>query len=472
LTRPLASFALLALPCAAVLAQGGGDAPGAAQDPEIEITGVYAFIGTRYDDPGAQVLNVLVQVRSFAQSGSGIVYPRFADDATYAIHVTDPVTAEPLLEYELQFSAAAPTTALKDPTSILSYGKGSELGPILVVGDTRQNYVQTFAVRRRTGGSGPGKLLAGGLLVPPPNLGPRTTPAYNDQVTGKAISGATQLAELDPYTATTLHDLPDGEAVFAGTRDEAFYADLPGIYDLLHPRVLSGNGQAGGGADAFKGATALSYAIQIPLALLPSRPYVDWLGNAASGIGVYAATRVRQSLTESTLESVSPRRPASRMGNPLLCQMLLPLRHKDGFQHSWPAGDGALASVLEEPELAQLFNQLAGTNFVEQGRGDIVSLYLPDVLRVDTTTGPVQLAGQTGFSRLSVFGGDLTAGHPGGWPNGRRPGDDVVDILFTILASGPAFAAIDLRGDNVSANDQVYNQVFPYLATPHSATNP
>jgi hypothetical protein len=247
---------------------------------------------------------------------------------------------------------------------------------------------------------------------------------------------------------------------------------LPGIYDLLHPRVLDGNGQLGGGPDAFKGSTALSYAIQIPLALLASRPYVDLFGNAASGVGVYTSTRRKQTMEESALESVAPRRPASRMGNPLLCQMLLPLRHKDDFQRSLPAGDGSFASILEEPELARLFNQIAGTSFVEQGRSDLVALYLPDVLRVDTTTGPVRLAGQTGFSRLSAFGGDLTGGHPGGWPNGRRPGDDVVDILFTILASGPAFAAIDVRGDNMGANDQAYHQVFPYLATPHSATNP
>jgi len=95
----------------------------------------------------------------------------------------------------------------------------------------------------------------------------------------------------------------------------------------------------------------------------------------------------------------------------------------------------------------------------------------PDVLRIDTTTEPVRLAGQSGFSRLSHFGSDLTvSGQPSGWPNGRRFGDDVVDILLTALASGPSYASILLVGDNIAANDQIYHQVFPYAATPHSGT--
>ncbi|TMK26287.1 MAG: DUF4331 domain-containing protein, partial [Actinobacteria bacterium] len=61
-----------------------------------------------------------------------------------------------------------------------------------------------------------------------------------------------------------------------------------------------------------------------------------------------------------------------------------------------------------------------------------------------------------------------TAGASGGWPNGRRLGDDVVDIALTAIASGPSYSTITVVGDNINANDQVYNQVFPYSATPHA----
>ena len=88
-----------------------------------------------------------------------------------------------------------------------------------------------------------------------------------------------------------------------------------------------------------------------------------------------------------------------------------------------------------------------------------------------TTTDPVRLAGQTGFSRLGFIGGDTTNGVSSGWPNGRRIGDDVVDIALTAIASGPGYSTITVVGDNVAANDLPYHQVFPYLATPHSGSN-
>jgi hypothetical protein len=93
------------------------------------------------------------------------------------------------------------------------------------------------------------------------------------------------------------------------------------------------------------------------------------------------------------------------------------------------------------------------------------------VLRVVTTTDPVPLAGQAGFNRLGFIGGDTTNGVSSGWPNGRRLGDDVVDIALTAIASGPSYSAITVVGDNIAANDTPYHQVFPYLATPHSGTN-
>ena len=117
-----------------------------------------------------------------------------------------------------------------------------------------------------------------------------------------------------------------------------------------------------------------------------------------------------------------------------------------------------------------LINAVFGTNFVTTNRADLVAVYMPDVLRVDTTTGSVPLVGQGG-NRLSGLGGDTTGGKWSGWPNGRRLGDDVVDIALTAVASGPTFNTIFLLGDNVNKNDQTYNYVFPYAATPHAGAN-
>jgi len=121
------------------------------------------------------------------------------------------------------------------------------------------------------------------------------------------------------------------------------------------------------------------------------------------------------------------------------------------------------------PELPVLINAVFGTNLATTNRADLVAVFIPDVLRVDLTTGPVPLIGQGG-NRLSGLGGDTTNGKWSGWPNGRRLGDDVVDIALTAVASGPGYKSIFLLGDNINANDEAYNYIFPFAATPHAGT--
>jgi hypothetical protein len=104
----------------------------------------------------------------------------------------------------------------------------------------------------------------------------------------------------------------------------------------------------------------------------------------------------------------------------------------------------------------------------------LVAVYIPDVLRVDTTTDPVPVPGEEAFNRFGFIGGDVVNSpnglRSGGWPNGRRQGDDVVDIALTAIASGPSYSTVTLVGDNVHENDLPYHTTFPYLATPHSGS--
>jgi Domain of unknown function (DUF4331) len=454
------------------------DAPLIKQDPQANLTDVYAFVGTKYDDPREKVLNVVVHVRPFSEPGDGVIYDRFADDARYSIHIADPQGGAELVRYDFKFSNINPQSppGLKNPNTILSYGNGTEVGPIQNVGDARQNFVQTYDVTKVVtkddkGRRGPTTLVANDLLTPPPNVGARTTPAYND-ANGKAVSGATSFGALDKYTRQTVFGLASGEAVFAGPREDGFFADTPGIFDLLDPRILGGGlGQAGTGVDGFKGFNVLAYAIQIPLHQLPSLPYHSPFFGPQTGVGVYASVsrpRVTIRLGHREPFGEGPFVQVNRMGNPLFNEALVALKDKDNYNRRTPTDDAAFATYARSPELAGLINTVFGTNFVTMNREDLVAIFIPDVLRVNTGTGPVRLAGQAGFSRLGFIGGDTTAGASGGWPNGRRLGDDVVDIALTAIASGPSYSPITVVGDNINANDQVYHQVFPYSATPHA----
>jgi hypothetical protein len=499
LTRVLTSF-LVVLTLASgtpyAWAASHSDAPLIKQDPQANITDVYAFIGTKYNDPAQKVLNVIVHVRPFSEPGDGVTYDRFADDALYSIHVTHPATGETTLRYDFRFSAVNPLTTpgLKNPNTALSYGVGTEVGAIQDVGDARQNYTQTYTVTKVVVGHS-STVIGSGLLTPPPNVGKRTTPDYNDPVTGRAISGATDFASLDPYTRQTLFSLASGEAVFAGSREDGFYCDIPGIFDLLDPRILDNNGnlgdglgQDGNGVDGFKGYNVLAYAIQIPVNILQTfqytAPFAD-LANplpalgTATGVGVYASVSRQRLTLRSTVGKPIDSGPwiqVNRMGNPFFNELLVALKDKDRYNRTSPPGDATtFETYAENPEAVGLINVVFGTAFVTTGRADIVTVYIPDVIRVDTTTPPVRLAGQTDFSRFGFVGGDTTTDSAGrskssGWPNGRRLGDDVADIALTALASGPTYAPVVVVGDNVAANDQVYNQVFPYSGTPNAGT--
>jgi hypothetical protein len=482
------------------------DAPLIKQDPQANLTDVYTFVGTKYNDPTQKMLNVVVQVHPFCEPGDGVIYDRFADDAKYSIHITDPSTGVPLTSYDFEFSAVTPPLGnYKNVDTILSYGRGTKIGAIKHVGDDRQNFVQTYSVTK-TDASG-SRMIGANLPTPPPNVGQKVTPHYND-ANGVAVSGATSFAALDKYTRESVFDLTTGEACFAGMREDGFFADAPGIFDLLEARILGpdGQGQTGNGVDGFKGYDVLVFAIQIPIATLANNPSVQaaakrsssaaptasypWTPTPKRGakkadpptpsmtVGVYASvSRGAVTLRSSSGPPVT-RKPfqiqVNRMGNPLFNEVLVALRDKDNYNRANPANDPTGFQVYAMgPEIITLLNAVFGTQFVTTGRTDLANIYIPDVLRVDITTPPVRLAGQTGFSRLSVFGGDTTTNAngdnvPSGWPNGRRLGDDVVDIALTVVASGPSFKQINLLGDNINANDQVFNFVFPYAATPWS----
>ncbi len=463
-----------------LLASNHSDAPLIKQDPQANLTDVYAFIGTQYDNPSIKVLNVSMSFRPFSEPGDGALYERFADDARYSIHITDPVSGVTRLRYDFLFS---PVDAnYKNRNTILSYGLGTEVGPIMTVGDARQNFTQTFSVYRVSGSHT--TRISKELLVPPPNVGNNVTPAYND-ADAMAVSGALTPGDLDEYTRSTIYSLPSGEAVWSGPRDDSFFSDIPGIFDLLNVRILDNNGslsdglgQDGNGIDGFKGFNLLSIAIQIPLSKLDDlgipTAYDSVFFGQQTGVGVYASVsrpRVVVRRSDGSRINTGGWQQVSRLGNPLFTEGLVAFADKDRFNRTPASQDAQFARYATNPELATLINAVYGTSFVATGREDLKKIFIPEVLKVATTTDPVRLSGQAGFSRLGFIGGDTTNGVSGGWPNGRRLGDDVVDIALTAIASGPSYSSITVVGDNVAGNDVPYHQVFPYLATPHSGTS-
>jgi hypothetical protein len=166
---------------------------------------------------------------------------------------------------------------------------------------------------------------------------------------------------------------------------------------------------------------------------------------------------------------------------------------EDLYSRTSPTVDSVLfAKYALNPEPCALFNAIynGGVNNpnIQSNRSDIASIYIPDLIKVDLSTGPARLQGggtnDVGYSSLGVFGGDVlvsaaTGGTlSGGWPNGRRFGDNVVDIALKALLdstnlAGPNFGLYTdpTASDGVLTNDVYYNLVFPYESTPHNGRN-
>jgi hypothetical protein len=300
------------------------------------------------------------------------------------------------------------------------------------------------------------------LTVAPPNTGPKGTPDYE-----------TNLGQPSIFT------LSNGMRVFAGPRDDAFYFDSGATFDYLNFRspapVLAGSADQGAGAayptavDGFAGYNISLIAVEVPIGMVTANGSVPTATSDPNAhIAAWAAT-LRQQVTVR----LSPADPmlfgdyvqVDRVGNPLTVELLIPLGMKDYWNRSSPANDSQFAPLIADPFfVTAVLKGAYGLNVPPAPRNDLLSVYVPDITRIDLTIPGVLTAQQ---SRLGPLAGDNA-----GWPfGGRRPGDDVVDIGLRaaagVLVSGFDVAPNNELGDGVNSNDVPLLDRFPFHAPPH-----
>lgn len=495
---------------AAILALGGSasasshmDAPLVTLDPAANTTDVYAFVANH---AGNKSLVVALGVYPHQEPGIGPNKYNFDDNVLYAIHVAtgaDRAAGRATYSYEFDF-----TTTYKSEGTILQ----SFLGVVNAVDDANQNLTQTYTVTKVTTATGARTLLGNGV-VPPNNQG-IATPLYNQGNNGEmpAKPGVSSAAGLDPYTAAAITTLGNGYVSFAGQRDDGFFGDIQSIFDLLQLRDP--------GKDSQGGFNIHLMSLVIPIAELgsdqqivgvyatTSRPTVNLVTSQTQDLNRKVRNLRARNLREVTLtriirnttRAVPGMVQVGRQGNPLFCEALVAIEDKDLYNRSSPTEDNTLfRKYAETPELAALINAIvfAGNGpAITTGRTDLAGIFIPDLIKVDLSTPPARLAGggpmdptnpdDMGFSSQSIFGGDTllsavqdpfaNGGNiPGGWPNGRRFGDDVIDIAVTAIISDLRTNPVTINSaagiDGVDANDTSYNKVFPYESTPQNGRN-
>lgn len=479
--------ASLSFASGSVSASSHMDAPLITLDPAANTTDVYAFVDQ--DESGEKKLVVALGVYPFEEPGIGPNKYNFDDEVRYNIHLAlgnDVGRGRATVTYQFDFK-----TRYKNENTILQ----SYLGVINDVDDANQNLTQTYKVTRIRHDKNDHKKTLGRGVVPPNNQG-IATPFYNEDDNGEnpAKGGVATENDLDRYTAQSITDLKEDYRAFAGQRDDGFYADIQSIFDLLQLRSLNPDVAP---QDSQGGFNLHLIALEIPL---------DEIGGDQQIVGVYATTeRQQERILRKRSRSHTNRNEGkfvqvARQGNPLFNEALVAIADKDLYSRTRPKDDEKLfRKYAETPELAALINAIVipGTGLnpaQETGREDLVAIYIPDLIKVDLSTDGAKLAGggaahpdnpdDAGFSRLGVFGGDVLTSTvqdgipgfplgtiPGGWPNGRRFGDDVVDIAVTaVLSTLPPLALVIQGpvGDGVDQNDMVFNKVFPYESTPQN----
>ena len=442
------------------------DAPLITLDPAANTTDVYAFVS---EANGVKYLTAALAVYPFEEPSIGPNKYNFDDNVLYEIHVctgADLKTGKATISYQFAFN-----TVIKNNNTIFQ----SFVAPIQHVNDANQNLTQFYTVTKVDRRGQKQEVLGENLTVPPNNQG-LVTPYYNQGNDGNmpAKGGVADPTLLDVYTSETIHSLTNGYLVFAGQRDDGFYANIQSIFDLDFS--FSGPERP---LDSQAGFNVHTIVINIP---------VSELGGDQQIVGLYATTS--RKATTVLRDARAPKHSGEfvqvgRQGNPAFCELLIAGDDKNLYNETEPTVDQRLFSKYAlAPELAKLLGDPAN---LQTNRTDLASIFIPDVIKIDLSTGPANLAGSSSFNRLSIFGGDTLTSKvqtgfgngtvPGGWPNGRRFGDDVLGIaviaLLSDLRTNPpmifkGFNPATFNVGGVIQNDITYNMVFPYAATPHN----
>jgi hypothetical protein len=434
------------------------EAPLIGDDPSADNTDVYAFVSPDVPNTVTLIANYI----PFEDPAGGPNYYAFDPNVLYELNIDNTGDAKEDVVYQFRF-----TKTIANPNTFLY-----NTGPLTSATDPDISITQTYTVTRvlldEDGDVVSSNVLGSNLPVPPPNIGPRSNPAYNPTM------GVVNLA--------------GGRKVFAGPRDDPFFVDLGSIFDLaglrpfnsLHGLALPNEP----GQDGVLNYNTHSIALQVPKTDLLKPP-------AANGtIGIYAsASRPKITILreDGSVDANGKLVQVSRLGNPLINEVVIPLGKKDRWNASDPAADSQFLQHYTSPELALRADALyaALTGDFLANRQDLVAVLLTgvpglnftgstqaDLLRLNTAIPPTAMP-----NKLGVLAGDFA-----GFPNGRRLADDVTDIELRAVVCGygdilgappPAglglcnFSPNKLIGDGVDTNENAFLSQFPYVAAPN-----
>ncbi len=488
-TRAAALAALALLGGSPADAASHREAPKIALDPAADITDVYAFVS--YDAANLaraaadRKVTFVMNVIPGQEPGSGPNYFDFDDEVVYQIVIDNDRSGGGLddLVYEFRFE-----TEITDPAKFIRPVALAPVTELEGAGAASLASIQRYTVTElRNCRPADGKLrdcdrtpLFSGRALPtvPSNIGPRTTPNY------------AQLAAKGVFS-----DATTGVRAFAGQRAETFAIDLGAVFDTLNLRVETPPSAPGRpplpintaaedandaansfGNNTFSGFNVNSIAIEVPITRLTSDRRAASASNGT--IGMWARTlRMKRINKKTRLVQVS------RMANPLVNELIIRFGSKDRWNATLPEQESLFVDQYRNLAVGDALELVSGVPVPDAPREDIVSLLLQysngkpgvlsDLLRLDLNVPPTP---PSQIARLGPFAHDAAGnpaptpfGDPAGFPNGRRPNDDVTDVV--VRAAGGANFIANYVGDGVGVAETGVTDSFPFLPTPFDGRN-
>ena len=490
------SFVLKQTCCAALLASAFAgivsvpavasshrEAPFITRHPKVDATDLYMFKSFEANRSGFVTLVANYQPLQDAYGGPN--YFSMDPDALYEIHIDNNGDAQEDLTFQFRFKNTnkdAQFTVGGKKVSIPLVQNGG--GDIATVNSPNSNLRETYEVTVVRGDRRKGTRAA----VTNANGGSATFDKPVDNIGNKTISNYAAYAGLHVYSINVPGCSVPGR-MFVGQRKDPFVVNLGETFDLINikaPATAFDPNAERGAKDDLANANVTSLELELPISCVTN--------GTEKVIGAWTTASLRQ----GRLINPSPKGGAaskeggawtqvSRLGMPLVNEVVIGLKDKDQFNTSKPMNDKQFIDYVTNPTLPALIEVLFGssgakapTNFP---RNDLVATFLTgikdinqpanvvgsEMLRLNTDTAAVPSAAQ---KRLGVIGGDSA-----GFPNGRRPGDDVVDIELRVAmgrlcklnigcvpADAPA-GSLDFT-DGAYVDSSFTDATFPYLRTP------
>jgi hypothetical protein len=436
------------------------EAPRIMLDPAADNTDVYAFTAPDAQDS----LTVVSNWVPLEEPAGGPYFGKLDPKARYYVKIDNTGDGYEDVAYRWQFK-----NKFRNPNSFLYAAPtvDSVNDPDLNFVQTYDLYKETYNKKRQLVGT---RKIASDVPVAPDNVGPKTIPNY-DKVAAGAVTA-----------------LRGGGKTFVGPRDDPFFVDLGAVFDGINidqpGRPNIGLGNQGGGKDDVSGYNVHSFVLQVPEreVTVDGKQVADMKAKNAV-VGVWSTTeRRRVSVLARGAHTGSSKGnwvQVSRLGNPLINEVVVPIGQKDKFNATSPADDlKNFGTYALNPEPARLLNALFKLGVKESNRTDIVQALLtgvPGLTQIgnkpaapsDTLKINLGVAPTATPNRFGVLANDLA-----GFPNGRRLADDVTDIELRVIAGAllPADQGgkqIPL-GDGIDQNDKPFTASFPYVASPNN----